>query len=71
MIMMTMNDDVSRRCGNVQHLRKSAYSRASMSSEEGDEGADKAEMRQKIRGRMRKREVEIRRRERGGELVSK
>lgn len=42
-----------------------------MSSEEGDEGADKAEMRQKIRGRMRKREVEIRRRERGGELVSK
>lgn len=60
-----MNDDVSRRCGNVQHLRKSAYSRTSMSSEDGAEGADKAEMREKIRGRMReidkKREGERRR----------
>lgn len=53
--MMTMNDDVSGLCRNVQHLRKSAYSRASMSSGEGAEGADKAEMRQKIRGKMRER----------------
>lgn len=67
---MTMNDDVSGLCRNVQHLRKSAYSRASMSSERGCsggwQGRNEAEDKGKNEG-----EVEIRKKAKEGELVNK